>query len=64
MKHCFQNVDEELKTMIEDCNTLLGFPPGKLFEVLHGLSKILSDTDFIIQMLLINKNINEMAENN
>lgn len=50
--------------MIEDCNKLLGYPPGKLFEVLQSLANILSDTDFIVQMLLINKNINEIAENN
>uniref|UniRef100_A0A1B6KF53 Uncharacterized protein n=1 Tax=Graphocephala atropunctata TaxID=36148 RepID=A0A1B6KF53_9HEMI len=57
-------LDEKQQLMIEECNKLLGFQPGELYVMLHSLANLLSDSSYISQLLLMNRNINDMAENN
>ncbi|XP_054268670.1 uncharacterized protein LOC128990660 [Macrosteles quadrilineatus] len=57
-------VDESQQQIVEECNRLLGFRRGELNSILHSLAHILSDSDFVSEVLTINKNINEMAEEN
>lgn len=49
---------------MEECNRLLGFQSGELFKILHRVNNALSDNEFVKQMLNMNKDINNMADNN
>lgn len=62
--HLPNALEEKQLSMIEECNKLLGFGPGKLHGMLHKLSQLLSDTDYVHQLLNINQQVLLMAENN
>ncbi|GLG94103.1 Uncharacterized protein GBIM_01371 [Gryllus bimaculatus] len=55
---------EEVQSIIHICNQQLGMPEGHLQIILANLAIILADSDFISQLLGINRDIYEMSCNN
>lgn len=49
---------------LEICNAQLNIPNGKLLSIVRKLGEILKDTEYLQQVLDINRYINMIAANN